>query len=355
MHLGFSSVLLVTLFAGAQLAVSAALPSFNSGPDTCLPDDLLRFVRSHRRDAAPFCRDFLNMGNVVETTVLVTETVTITHSTLTTETNTVTSISTSIEIDLSITTVTSTSVSVPGVTVTVKARNAPAAANGNAFWQSMMASHPPASLSSACKCLTVPMCIKKAKTTTTMTTTEDVTETQTTTTETTTVVGTVVTSIAVSTTTEIVIPTYPTRPFRMYWVDDVGDRQYLDRRDWVQGDVVVSTSDASLAEIFVVDAEQHLFYADGFSTGTVVYAFYGPTYFDDSLAKVVYFNTAVFISSGGFLYHEWTVDLDTLSVGLSNPARVLQLCNRVYNSMLMVGNVVDGECTAVSLFMEYVV
>ncbi|KAK0642216.1 hypothetical protein B0T16DRAFT_421185 [Cercophora newfieldiana] len=344
----FASVhVLPALLAGVQLAAGAALFGRSTpGTDTCVADDLLRCLRLHRHDATPFCRDFLSK---VET-VLVTETVTVTHSTLTTETNTATSVSTSFEIGLSTITVTSTSVSVP--VVTVKARDAMASHSFSQF----VASYPPESVSSACSCLTVPMCIKKPKTTSsTTTTTEDTTETQTTTTETTTVLGTVVTSIAVSTTTEIVIPTYPTRPFRMYSLDDSGARLYLDRRDWVQGDAVASTTDASLAETFVVDADQHLFYTDGFGTATIVYAWYGPTYFDDNLAKVVYFNTPAFITAEEVVYHEWTVDLDTLSITLVNPSRILQLCNRVYSSMLMVGLVVDSNCVAVSLFMEYIV
>jgi len=141
----------------------------------------------------------------------------------------------------------------------------------------------------------------------------------------------------------------------MYSLDADGARLYLDRRDWVQGDVVASTTDASLAETFVVDADQHLFYTDGFSTGTTVFAFYGPTYFDDNAAKTVYFNTPTFITTGSFIYYEWAVDLGTLSVSLVSPSGVvLQLCDRVYNSMLMAGNVVDSGCAAVSLFMEYI-
>ncbi|KAK4451204.1 hypothetical protein QBC34DRAFT_424068 [Podospora aff. communis PSN243] len=205
----------------------------------------------------------------------------------------------------------------------------------------------------------VPFChgfLDKVKTVTvtktiTLTQMESITETNTATVVSTSMVTitvpTTVTSSTTTTTTSVVpSPTYPTRPFRMYHLDSAGTRQYFDRRDWIQGDLIASTPDVSLAETFTVDADQHLFFTDGFSTGTTVYAFYGPTYFDDNLAKVVYFNTPEFISSGGFIYHVWTVDLDTLSIGLANPARRLQLCNRVYNSMLMVGNAIDGDCVA---------
>lgn len=342
MHL--ATVLSVFLTGG--LAIGAVVPdNRHPGHDTCVNDDLLRFLQSHRRDAIPFCRQFL--GHDINT-VVVTKTTTKTYTALTTKTKTETTVSTSTKTDLATVTVISTSVSVPAV---VKAR---AAATGLA---AELYNYSPEALSSACSCLKVPSCGKKPtqKTTSTTTTTEKVTQTQTTTTKITTTVRTATTTTSTTTTTQVVIPTYPTRPFRMYWLDNTNTRQYFDRRDWVQGDVVASDPSAALAEIFVVDANQHLFYANGFGTATPVFAFYGPNYFDDSFAKVVYFNTPTFIAANGFLYHEWTVDLTTLSITLSNPARLLQRCNRVYNNMLMVGTAVDGDCTAVSLFMEYVV
>ncbi|KAK0633889.1 hypothetical protein B0T14DRAFT_507988 [Immersiella caudata] len=334
--------LLPALLAAVHVAVGAAVPNIpRSQSGTCVADDLLRFFRSHRVHAAPFCREYL--GPKVKT-VTVTESATLTQTTLTTETSTDTVVSTSVVLDVSTVTVTSTEAPVP--VVTLKARYA-------GYFNDRIATEPPASISSACSCLK--LCLGRTTTSTTTTVTEDVTESQTTTTQVTTTIPTTVTSSTTTTTTTVVpIPTYPTQPFRMYTLDGTGARQYLDRRDWVQGDVVASTPDASLAETFVVDADQYLFFTDGFSTGTIVYAFYGPEYFGDDRAKVLYFNTPESIAEFGFIYHVWTVDLETLSIGLADPARMLQLCDRAYNSMLMVGNVVDSDCVGVSLFMEYV-
>jgi len=343
----------LSVVLGGVLAIGAVVPDDwhrgggqGQGHDTCVDNDLLRFLRSHRRDAIPFCRQFL--GHDIKT-VVVTKTTTQTYTTLTTTTKTATTTSTSTKTDRATVTVVSTSVPIVNL---VQGR---AAATGLA---AQLHGYSPQDISSACSCLKDCGNKKPAQktTTSTTTTTKKVTQTQTTTAKTTTTVNKTATTIATTTTTQIVIPTYPTRPFRLYWLDSsTNTRQYFGRRDWVQGDIVVSDPSAALAETFIVDANQHLFYANGFGTGTPVFAIYGPNYFDDNLAKVVYFNTPAYIAANGFLYHEWTVDLTTLSITLTNPARRLQRCNRAFNNILMVGTVVDTGCTAVNLFMEYVI
>lgn len=94
----------------------------------------------------------------------------------------------------------------------------------------------------------------------------------------------------------MVTPTYPMRPFRMYYArDGTGEKALSHRHDRAQGDV------------------------------------------------------------GAGLFSTWLADLDLSRVALVDGARVPQLCDWVCDLMVVVGDVVGPGCSVVSLFPEYVV
>ncbi|KAK3687853.1 hypothetical protein B0T22DRAFT_489666 [Podospora appendiculata] len=382
------SVSLAALLAGAALVVGVEVPppasglldsdavirglQFKNKRDTCVSDDLLQLLKTpaNKPDAKAFCRAYL--GLVSTTTV---ETVTPSAVTeLATETLTLTQLTSVTITDLSTTIQTATeTVVVSTITYTqaaVKARVTSVASLSNAEILSgiLYSSYSADQLSSACSCLKLRKCRKKATATAAgstetvvSTATVDATSTATVTTLATVTLATTVTEPATATETVAPpAPTLPTKPFRIA-LNVGGVKSYFKRTAYVLGDLIYQVPDASQAAVFTIDAQSRLtFTSPGYTSP--VYAFYGSAFFTQaSSGYVLPFNTLSYITAytGGTTY-KWNIDYATGLITTGTPGFnvVLETCVRSFDgasrNMFFVGKNQQLGCTLIQPFIEYV-
>ncbi|KAK3324501.1 hypothetical protein B0T19DRAFT_231458 [Cercophora scortea] len=380
------SASLAALLAGAALAVGAKVPEpvsgvaldsdavirglqFKNKRDTCVSDDLLQLLKSpaNKPDAKAFCRAYLGLVSTtaVETvtpsavTELATETLTLTHLTSVTLTDISTTIQTATE-TVVVTTITHTQGA-------LKARIT-SASNGEILSGILSSSYSADQLSSACSCLKLRKCRKKATATAAgstetvvSTATVDATSTETATTLATVTLATTVTEPA--TAVETVAPpgpTLPTKAFRIV-LNNGGTKSYFKRTPYVLGDLLYQVTDVSQAAVFTIDAESRLTFSSPSYTSPV-YAFYGSAFYTQATAGYVFpFNTLTYIGaySGGTTY-KWNIDYETglITTGTPGFTVVLETCVRYFENanrnIFFVGKNQQSGCTLIQPAIEFV-
>ncbi|KAL2131689.1 hypothetical protein VTI74DRAFT_4732 [Chaetomium olivicolor] len=232
--------------------------------------------------------------------------------------------------------------------------------------------YPAASVSSACSCLSVRACGRRATTaaapteTSVNTVTVDATKTETATALATTTLATTVTSSTTATTTVVVEPsggsTLPTDPFLLTVTDSTGKTGYFRQRASPPssnlGEIVYTTADAAEAIQFYIDADGFLSYKSPYFNNEPVSAYFGNTWFllDTTTYRALFTTQAGLLSDSTFFH--WTVDPETGALKSNNTQNpvVWQICNLYADGtghqVLAVGaKVVMNVCEAVTLKM----
>lgn len=296
-----------------------------------------------------------------------TETITLTHLETLTITNLETTFTTVIEtVVVKIQTITSTSAA--AVNTVARARRLRRDA------LSAINDYPPTSISSACSCVNVKMCDKKAtatlpaatETSVAGTVTVDASEIETATEVATTTVVTTVTSEATVTSVVVVTPrptTFPTGPFRLVSKNAKGEKIYFQRlKSGSGGDMLYSTKNAAGSVIFGFDAQRRLSFISP-DYPAPVFPYMVNNWFPVGVAAgyIFFSNTEANLSNPpGRTIYQFNVDWKTLAIVLFNtPVPVTMfLCNQVVNKvielMLVIGRVgVVSACIRTTIHMEF--
>lgn len=239
-----------------------------------------------------------------------------------------------------------------------------------ALAESLFSNYPETQIHSACACLTIPMCFKKATMTIAASTetsaetfTVDATSTATETALATTTEGTTVTESATATTfVAPPAPTLPTADFRIVTTDASGNKMYFKRTPYVLGDLMYQTPDVAEALTFQVDAQRRLAINSPAYPSGPAYPFFGSSWWSSSAAKVVPFNLASYSSSytGGDVYL-FDIDYTTGRLSSSTPGftAVFQTCKRGFNGAsrdvwFVHQSSVESGCTMIFPTIEFV-
>lgn len=159
---------------------------------------------------------------------------------------------------------------------------------------------------------------------------------------------------------------YPTKPFRIVtnnWLYPNGNvGKYLAQGAFPPGDVLFTTDDPSKSPVFAIDEDLRLFQYDTLAqiapNGEPMYAFYGKGWYDLGRAIIVPFNTVERIKQWGYIYHEWSISGKVLyAVNPYSKERaplVMQLCDRSYKNLWVMGVELERGCTPIAVTIEYV-
>ncbi|SPQ24373.1 f5d760a0-02cf-410f-aa1a-70f480d758be [Thermothielavioides terrestris] len=309
-------ILLRALIAGVSLVSASPISSQLATPTTCVADELLVLLRANAASARPFCRTYLgyDSASIVATvtppavTIVTTETRTTTHLATVTVT----------DIDTIFTTVIGTVV-VETQTITIsppaKQRRQPLTA---------VSDYPAASISSACSCLNVRNCGKKATTTlpaatetsVASTVVIDTTETSTLTEVATTTLATTETSSATVVTVVIATPSTAPSGSRMVATTSSDEKYYLKSVPLEgSGDLLVVAQDASQAiDTFQLDDQGLLSFVSPDLNQQLVYPYFATIWWMNTDAKKLMFNTQDFIDNWDYLdwkNFQWVADSQT--------------------------------------------
>ncbi|KAK3345885.1 hypothetical protein B0T25DRAFT_611865 [Lasiosphaeria hispida] len=371
----------VRLVAGAPRAAPTVHPELVArgflGPrGVCEPDDLVRELRNraNRAEATPLCRSLLEIElstSVVATVskpqvfVFATETVTETRV----EAATITEVGT----------VRSTATETVVVTTITKTHQVEAARDINArtvLSESLFQNYPETQIISACACISIPLCFKKATKTigglteTLSTATGTVYETSTATEtafSTTTEVSTTTESATATATVAPPAPRLATRPFRITSLNTAGGVTYFSRIEGPAiGDAIYQTTDIGEATVFVIDAEGRLtMNSPAFPSGVSIMYYSTEWHWAENSAHLGRFNLDSFISTfPGAVPFIFDIASST-SLLISAPALgfspLIQTClaklDGVLRPYFAVGKTVaidDRECFAISPSVEWV-